>query len=377
MNRRDFMLRSAFAAGVAFATGLRAQTPGQAPPNDKSVSLAVGGDTTLGFNLQDHFDAELAAGRPRDELIAYYFAGIRQVLGTADLRVVNLECPFTERGRKLAKNFNFRARLELIDILKAGGVDVVSLANNHLNDWGANGITDTRHTLDAAGIGHFGAGANLAAARVPLLIERNGLKLGFLGYYFQAGDDMLEPRQVYATQTAAGVAGVYKTLAPMKKMLRADMTALAKRVDLPVVYFHWGKEGSYEVQEYQRELAYLAIDCGCRAVLGAHPHRLQGVEVYRNAPIFYSLGNFVYGGIKNPKDALTMIARVRLTRDAFEADVVPLEFSLWPDRPFQPVVLEGDARGAAMARIAELSAGFPTLPALAPQGEAAIKASAS
>jgi len=377
MNRREFLVRSGvLVAGAAIARGARAGTPADslafpAPPADSlatpaepGVSLAVGGDTTLGYNLQDHFDQQLAAGRTREELWPYYFAGVRPILDAADLAIVNLECPFTERGVKLEKNFNFRARLEMVEVLRQGSVDVVTLANNHMNDWGPDGVEDTCRVLDQAGIGRFGAGANLHAARVPLVLERGGLKLGFLGYYFQAGDDMIEPRGVYATRRAAGVAGCYKSLGAMRKMIREDLAALAPRVDLPIVYFHWGKEGTYDVRDYQIELAHLCVDHGCRAVFGAHPHRLQGVELYRGAPIFYSLGNFVYGGIKEPKDALTMIARVRLTRDGAQADVVPLEFTRWPDRAFQPVVLEGDAGVAAMARIAELSSGFATLPAL-------------
>jgi poly-gamma-glutamate capsule biosynthesis protein CapA/YwtB (metallophosphatase superfamily) len=354
MRRREFLLGSA--GMVAGALAHSAAEP--------AVTLAVGGDTTPGFNLQDHFDAELAAGRSPLELAGYYFAGIRPVLDAADIALVNLECPFTARGTRLPKNFNFRARPELVEILKAGAVDLVSLANNHINDWGPAGVADTCSTLDAAGIGRFGAGANLAAAREPLVMQRNGLTLGFLGYFFQDQDDMIEPRAVYATARSAGVAGVYTDLGQMRQMLREDLEPLVRRVDIPIVYFHWGKEQSYDVRGYQRELAQLCIDLGCRAVFGAHPHRLQGIEVYRGVPIFHSLGNFVYGGIKNPSDTLSMIARVRISRSSVAADVVPVEFTHWPDRPYQPVVLEGEAHAVALARIAQMSQGFPTLPTL-------------
>src|SRR6185503_11475502 len=184
-----------------------------------------------------------------------------------------------------------------------------SLANNHMSDFGPAGVLETVATLDTAGIGHFGAGADLATARTPWIVERNGLKLGFLGYYFQEGRDMIEPREVYATAKRAGVAGAYKELPAIRKMVREDVARLVPTVDVAIPYFHWGWEGHYVVREYQRELAHLCIDLGCKAVLGAHPHRVQGVEVYRGAPIFYSLANFVYGGIKEPQDPLSMIAR--------------------------------------------------------------------
>jgi poly-gamma-glutamate capsule biosynthesis protein CapA/YwtB (metallophosphatase superfamily) len=330
------------------------------------VLLAAGGDTTLGYNLEAHFDQQVAAGVPKEQLWPLYFAGIKPLFAEADIALVNLECPFTERGEKLQKNFNFRARRELVRILQEGSVDVASLANNHTADYGRHGVKDTMETLDRAGIARFGAGMHQREARRPALLERRGLRVGFIGYYFQADPDMLEPEEVYATARRAGVAGCYKDLACVKRQVREDVEELRDRVDAVVPYFHWGKEGSYEVRDYQIELGHLCVDLGCKAVLGAHPHRLQGIEVYRGAPIFYSLGNFVYGGIKEPRDTLTAIARVWLSRKGVEADLVPVQFTRWPEAPFQPFVLEGPARDEALSRIAYYSRGFAeTLPCLA------------
>jgi poly-gamma-glutamate synthesis protein (capsule biosynthesis protein) len=337
-----------------------------APLGEPSITIAAGGDTVLGYNLEAHFDTQLAAGVSREELLDYYFRGIRPVLEAADLAVVNLECPFTERGKRLPKNFNFRARRELVEILKRGSVDVASLANNHTMDWGPDGLEDTRLTLEQAGIACFGAGDDIGEARQPLIVTRNGLRVGFLGYYFQAGKDMLEPQELYARDNRAGVAGVYKSVRRIQSMVEEDLAQLTRKVDVAIPFFHWGHEGSYEVRKYQIELAHRCVDLGARAVLGAHPHRLQAVEVYKDAPIFYSLGNFVYGGIKDPPDWLTMIARMKITRGRVEADVVPVRFTRWPDVPFQPYVLEGEERNAAMRRIAEISKSFDsTLPAIA------------
>src|SRR5204862_7683950 len=110
-------------------------------------TLVAGGDTTLGYNLEAHFDQQLAAGKRKDELWPLYFAGVKPTLDAADLAIVNLECPFTERGVKLQKNFNFRARPELVKVLQSGSVDVATLANNHLNDWGEDGVKDTLRAL--------------------------------------------------------------------------------------------------------------------------------------------------------------------------------------------------------------------------------------
>lgn len=362
MQRRTFLIRSV-AALSQLGIGLPAAAQNKA--GSPSVTIAAAGDTVLGFNLQDHFDEQLALGRTRNELFDLYGRGIRDVLGAADLAIVNLECPFTERGEKLTKNFNFRARPEMVEILKRASIDAVTVANNHAMDYGADGMTDTRTTLDHAGILHFGTGNDLAEARRPLIVERNGLTIGFLGYYFQIQEDMIEPPEIYALPGRPGASGWYTDLRQITAMVSEDVAALAVEVDAVVPFFHWGKESQYLVRDYQTELARLCIRRGARAVLGAHPHRIQGVEVYDGAPIFYSLGNFIYGGVKNPSDTLTMIAQLTIDREQVSASVVPVQFTNWPDAPYQPFVLQGAERTRGIARIAELSAGFArTLPML-------------
>src|SRR5206468_10065055 len=140
---------------------------------------------------------------------------------------------------------------ELVRILQEGSVSVVSMANNHTNDYGRDGVKDTLKTLDRARIAHFGAGMNLDQARRPAILKRNGIKVGFLGYYFQADPDMLEPEEVYATEARAGVAGCYKDRLCMRDQISEDVERLLSRVDAVIPFFHWGKEGSYEVRDYQ------------------------------------------------------------------------------------------------------------------------------
>jgi poly-gamma-glutamate synthesis protein (capsule biosynthesis protein) len=375
MRRRAFLMGvGSVLAGLSLprfcptSDARAAGEPGGAPGAAPSLLLAVGGDTILGYNLQAHFDAQRAAGMTNERLWPLYFAGVTPVLDAADLALVNLECPFTERGDKLVKKFNFRARPELVEILKAGSVDVVTLANNHQMDYGAAGLDDTLATLDAAGIAHFGAGRNLEHARRPAVLERAGIKAGFLGYYFQSAADMLEPRALFATDAWPGVAGCYTDLACIRDQITEDVRRLVPCVDAAFVYFHWGKEGSIEVVDYQVELAHLCMDLGCKAVFGAHPHRFQGVEVYRERPIFYSLGNFVFGGSKDPRDKLSALARVRVSKaGVVEAELVPIQITRWPEAPFQPFLLRDSAREKALARIAALSETFPqTLPMLQP-----------
>ena len=385
MDRRNFIARlAALAAGASLPSWARGApaprdsfpfTPDSLPAAgaDSSraaarvVTIAAGGDTVLGYNLEAHFDEQIAAGLPKDELWPLYFRGVKPILEAADIAVVNLECPFTERGEKLPKNFNFRARPEMVRMLVDAGIDVVSMANNHAADYGIAGIRDTLETLEHAGIERFGAGTSLSKARRPAILDRHGVKVGFVGHYFQADPDMIEPDLVYATRQRAGVAGCYKDLDCVKKMVEEDVRWLVDHADVVIPFFHWGQEGSYEVRDYQVELAHLCIDLGAKAVLGAHPHRIQGIEVYQGAPIFYSLGNFVYGGIKEPTDTLTMIARLRIAPDRVEAEVVPVQFTRWPDLAFQPFLLEGAERDDAMRKIAGVSRKFTSpLPQLQP-----------
>lgn len=383
MKRRDFLSRMAAAGLLSLAArgawakaaqtrraardSAAADSLGAAEHTASGALIAAAGDTTLGYNLEADFDARLATGVPRDMVETIYFSGLKPIFDWADLTLVNLECPFTEHGSPIPKNFNFRARPELVELLKNGEIGAATLANNHMMDYGEIGLSDTIATLDGAGILHFGAGGNLAAARAPLITERAGVRLGFLGYYFQDAHDMLEPRAVYATERSAGVAGCYTDLACMTTMLEQDLAALVARVDAAIVFFHWGHEGSNEVRDYQISLAHRAVDLGARAVLGAHPHRFQGVEVYREAPIFYSLGNFVFGGNKDPKDKLSAVARLCVPqRGPVTADLVPIQITRWPEAPFQPFPLEADDKAAALAYLADRSRGFAgTLPQLA------------
>ncbi len=332
-----------------------------------AISIAFGGDVTLGYHYQEYFDDQLAKGRTREQMLAYPFQEVNSVLKSADLAVVNLECPFTDRGEKILKNFNFRARPELVTALLNGGVAAVSLANNHLLDYGAIGLSDTLQTLDGAKLSHFGAGNTLREARRPAVIERQGIKLAFLGYFF-LGDHNIEPPEVVATDQTAGVAGHPSSLEAIKQMLREDVARARNSVDLVIPFFHWGREGMNFPEPYQIELAHLAIDAGAAAVIGSHPHVLQGMELYRGAPIFYSLGNFVFGGNWEPKVKESALVSVRFTAAGYlSTRIIPIQINRHPEFPLQPFVLSGAAAETVMRHLATYSSGLgQMLPELVP-----------
>lgn len=334
-----------------------------APPAE--LSLLVSGDVTLGYHYEEYVDEQVKKGRPKDTMLAWGFERVRDRTTRADLFVVNLECPFTERGEKIPKNFNFKARPELVAALAAGGVDVASLANNHLVDYGPEGLFDTLTTLDTHGIAHFGAGRTLSEARRPAIVEKKGIKVAFLGYFF-LGDRNIEPKEVIATDEQPGVAGHFSDPEAMGAMVEADVRAAKQQADHVIPFFHWGREGKGTPEPYQQQLARRAIDAGASAVLGSHPHVLQGVEVYKGAPIVYSLGNFVFGGNWDPRDKRTALAELRLTKKAVvSTTLVPAYSDAFPEVPVQPYLAEGEKADAVLRHVAGLSRGFrATIPQL-------------
>lgn len=338
-----------------------------AAPKPGTATVLVAGDVTLGFHYEEYVDEKIAKGAPKDAALAWGFDQVAPLTRAADLFVVNLECPFTARGEKIAKNFNFKARPELVAALLAGGVDVVSLANNHLMDYGAEGLVDTRATLDAAKIRHFGAGESLLEARAPAVVEVKGIKIAFLGYFF-LGDRNIEPPEVIASPETPGVAGHFKDLAALSGWVAEDVRAAKKKADLVLPFFHWGREGTVQPEPYQLQLARAAIDAGAAAVLGSHPHVLQGMELYKGAPIFYSLGNFVFGGNWNPRDKRTALVELTVSRKKVESvKVVPAYSDAYPEVPVQPYLAQGEKADEVMRHLATISSKLQRpLPALDP-----------
>lgn len=343
------------------------KAPGASSPQVRPVTLVVGGDVTVGHHYEEYFDQQVAQGHSREEMFAYGFKEVKAVADSGDLFLVNLECPFTDSEDKLQKNFNFRARPELVNTLLAGGVDVVSLANNHMMDYGPQGLVDTLMTLEQAKIPHFGAGRTLAEARRPAILTVGGIRFAFLGYFF-LGDRNIEPPEVYATETTPGVAGNHSDVDAMEKMLREDILAAKAQADVVLPFFHWGVESTYTPLPYQIRLAHAAIEAGAAGVLGSHPHVLQGMELHQGAPAFYSMGNFVFGGNWNPKDKRSALLKARFSPGGYlSSEIIPLKTDRYPELPVQPIVVTGPEAEDVMKLLATSSAGFARmLPELEP-----------
>lgn len=214
----------------------------------------------------------------------------------ADIMMANQEFPFSSRGEKAAdKQYTFRVDPEKISIFKEMGIDIVTLANNHILDFGREALEDSCNTLDAAGIEYVGAGENADRARKLAVIEKNGMRIGFLG----------ASRVIPVTSWVAGesVSGVWSTYEPYKQEVFEEIRKAKETCDLVVIYVHWGIEREEWPLDYQKKLGRDYIDAGADLVIGSHPHVLQGIEYYNGKPIVYSLGNFMFGS-SIPRTAL-------------------------------------------------------------------------
>ncbi len=279
------------------------QAEGQQEASPKEIVLLFGGDVYLSDHVLNAYDK---AG------------GIHGVLGEslleeiekADIFMVNQEFPFTQRGTKAAdKQFTFRLPESRMHLMQEMGIDIVTLANNHILDFGTEGLLDSCQALDQAGIRYVGAGENLERAKALEIITVGERKIGFLG-----------TSRVYMDASWAAGAnhpGVFSTYDPA---LPLETIAQARsQCDYLVVYVHWGVERETEPKDYQRTMGRQYLDAGADLVIGSHPHVLQEIEMYDGKPIVYSLGNFVFGS-SIPK---TTLLKVTIGEDGVELTEIP------------------------------------------------------
>lgn len=211
--------------------------------------------------------------------------GLLEELKSADVTVINEEFPFSTRGVQAEdKQFTFRVDPSHVSILKEMGVDMAAVANNHILDYGEDALTDTLDTLEQAGILYAGAGADKERAMQLQVMEVNGIRIGMLAVSRVIPEISwnIENRQP----------GVLCTYDPA--LLLGAIDKAKESCDYLFVYVHWGIERNTTPEEYQKNLARQYIDAGADAVIGAHPHVLQGIEFYQGKPVFYSLGNFIF-----------------------------------------------------------------------------------
>jgi poly-gamma-glutamate synthesis protein (capsule biosynthesis protein) len=209
------------------------------------------------------------------------FAAVAPVMTDADLTIGNLECAIVKEGHAEDKPYTFRGPTRSLPILKKY-FSAVSLANNHAGDWGKKGFATELELLHETGLPFFGGGANRKATHEPLVLTVRGKRVALLGY------NDFPPQRFAAGPNTPGTAWLVPD-----EVVRDIKRARAK-ADLVLLFLHWGEDLDEAERPEQRDVAHRFIDAGADAVIGGHSHLTQSIEWYKDHPIVYSLGNFVF-----------------------------------------------------------------------------------
>lgn len=245
---------------------------------DGETTILFTGDVLFANAFKAGYDAKGIEGVIEKDLLAE--------LNDADILMVNNEFPYSDRGVPMEdKQFTFRCSPSYVKALNEMGVDVVSLANNHTLDYGKEALSDTFTTLDQAGILYGGAGESVERAEEVQVIEVNGKKYGFL-----AVSRVIPVASWKVENSAPGIFSCYDDTRLVELVAEAK-----EECDFLAVYPHWGVEYAAYPESYQTKIAERCIEAGADVIVGSHTHCLQGVSYINGKPVFYSLGNFIFG----------------------------------------------------------------------------------
>lgn len=299
-------------------------------PTPTTLTISFAGDCTLGTD--SGFDPSTSFNAVYDDVNdpSYFMKNVADLFGSDDYTVANMEGTLTESDSRQDKTYAFKGPAEYTEILKSGNIEAVSLANNHSHDYGDQSYTDTIAALDKADIANFGYD------RIAYT-DIKGVKAALIGTYMLA-----------------------EGLSIKDEMLSNIETAKSEGAQIIIVFTHWGTEKETVPDADQVELGHAAIDAGATIVVGSHPHVIQGYEKYNGRYIVYSLGNFCFGGNKNPSDKDCMIFQQTFTvtgNDVATDDVInviPCSISSSSNsNNYQPTPAEGSEAERILAKIEE------------------------
>ncbi len=208
---------------------------------------------------------------------------VQQALERADLIVANLEGPITDSTEEIGGKGCMKSAPETVEILRSWGVNVVSLANNHIFDYGWRGFQQTRDLLGQAGIAYLGAGRNLTQACRPVIRHVKGLKVAFLAYSWE-----------FIQTTCAG-ADTFGCAPLDTELIIRQVTELRDQVDVVIVLPHWGYCDYIMPTPFEMDLTKRLTDAGATAIVGGHSHAVQGVVCLNGRFVAYNLGDFAFG----------------------------------------------------------------------------------
>lgn len=309
------------------------QNPAAQGREPREVTLYAVGDVMLG-----RYIAKVMAIQGSD----YPFSAVAPTLHSADIVFGNLEAMISNGDADPLfpdKPYNFHASPGAAQALKNAGFHVLSLANNHAMDYGPATLSETRSLLFEKDVAVFGAGKDINEAHKPVVITSHGVRFGFLGY------GVAHSRKAYAKQDRAGIA-------PMQmEHIRRDVKSVRSKVDVLVVSLHWGREYDTSPSQKQREEAHQIIEWGADMIIGHHPHVMQGIEIYKDRMIAYSLGNFIFDQKGKGSDWSIILACTFKGKALYSIQMIPLGRF----KSYFPAVAEGQRKNEILRAIREIS----------------------
>lgn len=307
----------------------------ESEPIITTLTLSAAGDCTLGVTQQHGYENSFheyydTYGE------TYFFENFKEIFEKDDLTLVNLECVLTDSNNRVEKAFNLKGKPKYTKIMTLGSIEAVSLGNNHTRDYGMESLVDTQEALTQAGI--------LYAYNdtVSYFTSEEGIVVAMVSA------SILASSRSYETYLLEGVA----------EAVKAD-------ADIIIACCHWGIEGDYYPTDYQQQIGHKLIDAGADLVLGHHPHVLQGIEEYNGKIICYSLGNFCFGGNRNPAEKNTIVYQQTFTfaddrlQPEIDAKIIPSRVSGHSNyNDFQPMIATGEQAESIINKMNQYSAPY-------------------
>ena len=267
----------------------------------------------------------------------YFLENVASVFSSDDITIANLESALTDNednSIRLDKRYCYKGKKEYANILTDGGIDIVNLENNHIFDYSQVGYDDTIDALETAGIEYFGNG-------IILIKEVKGVKIGFIGS--MGSSDVSNHR--------------------LQRLKNALLYLDEQGADIKIVSFHWGIVDEKFANSNQRLLAHFAVDNGADLIIGHHPHVLQGIEIYKDKYIVYSLGNFIFDGnvVSDEEHRTSIIFQQKFILQNniivdTEINIIPVHVTSNPSvNNFQPIIVDGERKERILRKIEERS----------------------
>lgn len=284
-----------------------------------TIDLSIAGDFVLATYMGQVYEGSFS-WYAQNYGPSYFLENVSHIFDADDFTIVNLECVITDNPLKeVAKDHNpaywFKGPSSNLEILTVGSVECVSLANNHAGDYGSQGRKDTIDAVTAAGL-YYGNNDH------TFYLEKNGFRIAVICH---------------------GLWGEWQADAIAKRIDEAELNS-----DYQIVFYHGGKEGIHSPEEWKIRASRKLVDAGADLVIGNHPHVLQPFEVYKGVKIVYSVGNFCYGGSRNPENR-TIIYKQVLTIEGGEliaetSEIIPCYVYTGSTNNWQPAPIEDETQ---------------------------------